>query len=46
MENFFWDKYSEDLVKNVEATIQELTDKHVKVFVDHLKKKEAEIMKV
>lgn len=37
---------SEDLVKNVEATIQELTDKHVKLCDDHLKAKEAEIMKV
>ncbi|OBW43015.1 Ribosome-recycling factor [Chryseobacterium sp. MOF25P] len=37
---------SEDLVKNVEATIQELTDKHVKLCDDHLKTKEAEIMKV
>ncbi|MCD1117268.1 ribosome recycling factor [Chryseobacterium turcicum] len=37
---------SEDLVKNVEATIQELTDKYVKSCEDHLKTKEAEIMKV
>ncbi len=37
---------SEDLVKNVEATIQELTDKYVKSCDDHLKAKEAEIMKV
>lgn len=31
---------SEDLVKNVEATIQELTDKHVKLCDDHLKTKD------
>lgn len=37
---------SEDLVKTVEATIQELTDKYVKSCEDHLKTKEAEIMKV
>lgn len=40
------DGVSEDLVKNVEATIQELTDKYVKSCDDHLKTKEAEIMKV
>lgn len=40
------DGVSEDLVKNVEATIQELTDKFVKLCDDHLKTKEAEIMKV
>lgn len=37
---------SEDLVKNVEADIQVLTDKYVKMCDDHLKVKEAEIMKV
>ncbi|WP_435523357.1 ribosome recycling factor [Chryseobacterium indoltheticum] len=40
------DGVSEDLIKNVEATIQELTDKYVKSCDDHLKSKEAEIMKV
>lgn len=40
------DGVSEDLVKNVEADIQELTDKYVKLCDDHLKVKEAEIMKV
>ncbi|MFL9832730.1 ribosome recycling factor [Chryseobacterium terrae] len=40
------DGVSEDLVKNVEATIQELTDKYVKSCDEHLKTKEAEIMKV
>ncbi len=37
---------SEDVVKGVEADIQELTDKYVKLCDDHLKTKEAEIMKV
>lgn len=37
---------SEDLVKTAEAEIQELTDKFVKLCDDHLKVKEAEIMKV
>lgn len=37
---------SEDLVKGVEADIQELTDKYVKMCDDQLKVKEAEIMKV
>ena len=37
---------SEDLVKNVEADIQELTDKYVKTVEEHLKLKEADIMKV
>lgn len=40
------DGVSEDLIKNVEADIQELTDKYVKLCDDHLKVKEAEIMKV
>ncbi|UOE39405.1 ribosome recycling factor [Chryseobacterium oryzae] len=37
---------SEDLIKNIEADIQVLTDKYVKLCDDHLKVKEAEIMKV
>ena len=37
---------SEDLIKNEEAKIQELTDKYVKMCDDALKVKEAEIMKV
>ncbi|KIA83431.1 ribosome-recycling factor [Kaistella solincola] len=37
---------SEDLIKNEEAKIQELTDKYVKMCDDSLKVKEAEIMKV
>ncbi|MCU7613645.1 ribosome recycling factor [Chryseobacterium sp. GMJ5] len=37
---------SEDAIKGVEADIQELTDKHVKLCDDLLKVKEAEIMKV
>ncbi len=37
---------SEDVVKGVEADIQELTDKYVKLCDEHLKTKEAEIMKV
>lgn len=40
------DGVSEDLVKGVEGEIQELTDKYVKMCDDHLKVKEAEIMKV
>lgn len=40
------DGVSEDLIKNVEADIQELTDKYVKLCDEHLKVKEAEIMKV
>ena len=40
------DGVSEDLVKNIEADIQVLTDKYVKACDDHLKTKEAEIMKV
>ena len=37
---------SEDAVKSTEDEIQVLTDKHVKLCDDHLKTKEAEIMKV
>jgi ribosome recycling factor len=37
---------SEDLIKNEEAKIQELTDKYVKMCDEALKVKEAEIMKV
>ena len=37
---------SEDLVKDAEEKIQEVTDKYVKLCDDHLKTKEAEIMKV
>lgn len=37
---------SEDLIKGSEAKIQELTDQYVKMCDEHLKLKEAEIMKV
>ncbi|MDF2931882.1 MAG: ribosome recycling factor [Chryseobacterium sp.] len=37
---------SEDAIKGTEEEIQILTDKHVKLCDDHLKAKEAEIMKV
>ncbi|UOE39920.1 ribosome recycling factor [Chryseobacterium suipulveris] len=37
---------SEDLIKDAEGRIQEITDKYVKLCDDHLKVKEAEIMKV
>ena len=37
---------SEDLIKDNEAKIQELTDSYVKMADDHFKVKEAEIMKV
>lgn len=37
---------SEDAIKGTEEEIQVLTDKHVKLCEDHLKTKEAEIMKV
>lgn len=40
------DGVSEDLVKNVENEIQELTDRYVKICDETLKTKEAEIMKV
>lgn len=37
---------SEDVVKGIEAEIQVLTDKYVKLCDEHLKAKEADIMKV
>lgn len=40
------DGVSEDLIKDEEAKIQLLTDKFVKICDEHLKTKEAEIMKV
>lgn len=40
------DGVSEDLVKGGEANVQELTDKYVKLCDDHLKTKEADIMRV
>ncbi len=40
------DGVSEDLIKGNEARIQELTDQYVKMCDEHLKVKEAEIMKV
>ena len=40
------DGVSEDLVKGGEATVQELTDKYVKLCDDQLKTKEADIMRV
>ena len=40
------DGVSEDLIKGVEARIQDLTDQYVKACDEHLKVKEAEIMKV
>lgn len=40
------DGVSEDVVKGVEEEIQGFTDKYVKLCDDHLKTKEAEIMKV
>ena len=40
------DGVSEDLIKDEEAKIQLLTDKFVKICDEHLKSKEAEIMKV
>lgn len=40
------DGVSEDLIKGSEAKIQELTDQYVKMCDEHLKLKEAEIMKV
>lgn len=40
------DGVSEDVVKGVEEEIQGYTDKYVKICEDHLKTKEAEIMKV
>lgn len=40
------DGVSEDIIKDEEAKIQELTDKYIKLCDEHLKTKEAEIMKV
>ncbi len=40
------DGVSEDLIKNVEADIQNLTDKYVKIIDEQVKLKEADIMKV
>lgn len=40
------DGVSEDIIKDTEAQIQELTDKYVKLCDDHFKMKEAEILKV
>lgn len=40
------DGVSEDFIKGAEAEIQELTDKYVKICDEHLKTKEADIMKV
>lgn len=40
------DGVSEDLIKDAETNIQEITDKYIKNCDDHLKVKEAEIMKV
>ena len=37
---------SEDLIKDTEAKIQVITDHYVKMCDDHLKVKDAEIMKV
>lgn len=37
---------SEDLVKDTEASIQELTDQYVKLADDHLKNKETDIFKI
>lgn len=40
------DGISEDLIKDAEDQIQELTDKYTKMCDEHLKSKEADIMKV
>ena len=40
------DGIAEDLIKGVEKDIQELTDAYVKKADEHLKVKEAEILKV
>ena len=37
---------SEDIIKDTEAKIQELTDKYVKISDEHLKAKEIDIMKI
>lgn len=40
------DGISEDIIKDTEAKIQELTDKYVKIADEHLKAKETDIMKI
>lgn len=40
------DGVSEDIIKDTEAKIQELTDKYVKLADEHLKAKEADIFKI
>ena len=40
------DGVSEDIIKDTEATIQELTDKYVKLADEHLKAKETDIFKI
>ena len=40
------DGISEDIIKDTEAKIQELTDKYVKISDEHLKAKETDIMKI
>lgn len=40
------DGISEDIIKDTEAKIQDLTDKYVKIADEHLKTKEADIMKI
>lgn len=40
------DGVSEDIIKDTEAKIQELTDKYVKLADEHLKAKETDIMKI
>ncbi|MDO5615955.1 MAG: ribosome recycling factor [Cruoricaptor ignavus] len=40
------DGVSEDLIKNAEESIQDLTDKYVKIIDEQVKLKEADIMKV
>lgn len=37
---------SEDIIKDTEGRIQELTDKYVKIADEHLKEKEVDIMKI
>ena len=40
------DGISEDIIKDTETKIQELTDKYVKISDEHLKAKETDIMKI
>lgn len=40
------DGVSEDIIKDKEAEVQELTDKYVKLVEEHLKSKELDIMKI